>query len=208
MVPRSVDWTEESSSRKRSTQEQACLDPVPLHGSPGDFQCLRDLVVGHSAEESTIHDASQSRFGKREPFDRVVQLEHRFGLIVGWNQLAIERHLLPVTVPFLGKAGTGAVYEDVTHDDRRKRYEVCPITPHRALLVRQLQVRFVDQPGGRERVAGPAGGELASGYLAQLVVHGGHDTIEARPAVGPRLVRWAGLRCRQPRGHEPRTCRG
>jgi len=71
-----------------------------------------------------------------------------------------------VALPLLGQTGPCAIHEHVAHDDRCERDEVRTIAPRRTRLIRELQVGFVDEPRGVERVARFARGELAASDLA------------------------------------------
>ena len=90
-------------SCERAAEKHARLDPVALHGSPGYRQRVGRFVVGQTAKETTIDDAREARFDAGKPIDGVAQLEHRLGLIVGGDEIAVERDLFSLPSPFFGE---------------------------------------------------------------------------------------------------------
>jgi hypothetical protein len=62
----------------------------------------------------------------------------------------------------------------------RNRKEMRATLPLHTPLIDQLQVRLVDERGGRQRVVGPLSAEVATGQPAQFAVHSLDQTAAGR----------------------------
>jgi hypothetical protein len=96
----------------------------------------------------------------------------------------------------------GVIHEQVAHDARRDREEVCAVLPFEVLLVDEAQVSFVDE---RRRLQGVARGlpaQVAPGDAAQFVVDHRQQLVEcALITLTPSHEQLSYFRCRS--GHCP-----
>jgi DNA-binding SARP family transcriptional activator len=95
---------------------------------------------------------------------------------------------MPAAFALLGEARPGAIDQDVPHGNRSQGEEMGTIAPGQPGLVNQLQVGFVDQPGGGEGATSLASGELSPGNDPQFVVDGRHEPVEAAAPPGQDFI--------------------
>jgi hypothetical protein len=130
--------------------------------------------------------AGQTFVETGEMIERLMELEQRLGLVVGGDQLVLERHVLTRTAALLSGAPARPVDEDMSHRDGGDSEKVRAIAPVRATGARQLEVELVHERRRRERIV-RANGQLATCSPPELVVDERNDLIECFAPTGAKI---------------------
>ena len=77
--------------------------------------------------------------------------------------------------------------ENLPHQSRGNREELCAVLPSHAAQVDEAQVRLVDESGRRQRVVGPLRAQSPARDPTQILVHNGDQpAVRGSIALAPR----------------------
>ncbi len=154
--------------------------PVAFDGASGDFaaQDFGDFDGGEAAEEFQLDDAGLAGVGLGEFIESVVEPDH-VGVGAGGEAVEIDGGAFGVVAAALGgEALAGVVDEDAAHDAGGHADEVGAALPGHAVELADLQVGFVDERGGLERMAGALLMEDGGGEAPEVLVEQGGEFVE------------------------------
>jgi hypothetical protein len=91
--------------------------------------------------------------------------------------------------------------ENLAHQMGRDHQELHPASAVRLVLPNQLDVRFVNQSRGLERVAWPLMAKVASRESPQFGINQRHKAVQSRPVARGKLLKNESDRLRGHRNH-------
>ena len=126
------------SAPQRAPEEHSGFRPIALHRAHGDAERRGNLLLGEPTEESAFDNAGETRGDFRELVERVVELQHDFGLVVDADDLLVEGDAPAIAIALEGSPRLSPVHEHVSHGDRRKRQKMGAVLNRRPRLVDNL----------------------------------------------------------------------
>ena len=113
-----------------------------------------DLLDRQPTEESKLHELALTRVPFRKPLQREIERDDVDGQGLASRVAVLERH--PIAGAALQRLTRSRVIDqDAPHQVRGDGKELRAVLPLDLALVDELQIRLVDQGGGRQGVIGP-----------------------------------------------------
>jgi hypothetical protein len=117
--------------------------------------CSRDHGTPHVRQPQKRDEVPPLRGGAAPKSERIASYKID-------ARLDVTKHQVSATQTLRWKnTGASAVDQNMPHHHRCERDEVRAVPPRHLLLLEQLQIRFVNEPCRRERVAGSTRRQLA-----------------------------------------------
>ncbi len=163
---------------------ELCVKPCPRHGpfafngAGGNAQDLCNLFHSQSAKKSHFDDLLLAGIERRQSAEGIIDGEHadrgigaKVQRIFDWDDG------LPTAAPGT-EVGARMIDEDTTHEMRGNGEKVRAVPEVRFALLDELQVGFVDEGGGLQRVIGAFATHVVRRAAMQLIVDQGHEALD------------------------------